>query len=72
MLPQFAPATGVGWPAVRAYAAQAGQTMDDFLKGQPPQLTPEIAGTAMAELVQADAAAIAPAYLLNDAGLLKL
>jgi hypothetical protein len=24
-------------PAVRAYAAQAGQTVDDFLQSQPPR-----------------------------------
>ena len=64
--------TGVGRPAVRAYATQAGQTVDDFLQSQPPQLTPEIAGTALVELVQADAATLAAAYLLNGAGLRKL
>lgn len=72
VLPQFAPATGVGWPAVRAYAAQAGQTVDDLLQGHLPLLTPEIAGTAMAELVRADAATLVPAYLLDGAGLRKL
>ena len=47
--------------------------MEDFLQQQPfPLLTPEIAGTAMVELVQADAATVAPAYLLNGAGLQKL
>jgi 3-oxoacyl-[acyl-carrier protein] reductase len=61
VLPKFAPMTGVGRPAVRAYAAQAGQTVDDFLQSQPPQLTPEIADTALVELVQADAATLAPA-----------
>jgi NAD(P)-dependent dehydrogenase (short-subunit alcohol dehydrogenase family) len=73
VLPQFAPQTGVGQPAVRAYAAQAGQSVQDFLQQQPfPLLTPNIAGTATVELVQADAATVAPAYLLNGAGLQKL
>jgi NAD(P)-dependent dehydrogenase (short-subunit alcohol dehydrogenase family) len=73
VLPQFAPQTGVGQPAVRAYAAQAGQSVQDFLQQQPfPLLTPDIAGTATVELVQADAATVAPAYLLNGAGLQKL
>jgi 3-oxoacyl-[acyl-carrier protein] reductase len=73
VLPQFAPLTGVGRPAVQAYAAQAGLSVDDFLHQQPfPLLTPEIAGTAVVKLVQADAATVAPAYVLNGAGLQKL
>jgi 3-oxoacyl-[acyl-carrier protein] reductase len=35
-------------------------------------LTPEIAGAALVELVQADAGDVAPAYGLNGAGLRKL
>jgi hypothetical protein len=35
-------------------------------------LTPEMAGAALVELVQVDAAAVARAYLLNGAGLQKL
>src|ERR1035438_373714 len=73
VMPQFAPQTGVGGPAVEAYAAQAGLPLEDFLRRLPyPLLTPEIAAAAMLELVQKDAAAIAPAYLLNGAGLQKL
>jgi 3-oxoacyl-[acyl-carrier protein] reductase len=69
VLPRFAPLTGVGRPAVRAYAVRAGLSLEDFLARQGPLLTPEIAGTALVELVQADAAGVAPAYLLNGAGL---
>jgi 3-oxoacyl-[acyl-carrier protein] reductase len=73
VLPQFAPQTGVGRPAVQAYAARAGQSVADFLAGQPFRLlTPEIAGTALVELVQADPAGLSPAYLLNGAGLQQL
>jgi NAD(P)-dependent dehydrogenase (short-subunit alcohol dehydrogenase family) len=73
VLPQFAPQTGVGRPAVQAYAAQAGLSVEDFLDQQPfPLLTPEVAGTAVVELVQADADTVAPAYVLNGAGLQKL
>ena len=73
VLPQFAPQTGVGRPAVHAYAAQAGLSVEEFLRQQPFRLlTPEIAGTAVVELVQAGPATIAPAYLLNGAGLQKL
>jgi NAD(P)-dependent dehydrogenase (short-subunit alcohol dehydrogenase family) len=73
VLPQFAPVTGIGRPAVEAYAARAGQSVEDFLDGQPfPLLTPEIAGAAMVELQGADAATLAPAYVLNGAGLQEL
>jgi len=73
VLPQFAPMTGVGRPAVEAYAAQAGLSVEDFLHQQPfPLLTPEIAGTSVVELAQADATDVAPAYVLNGAGLKKL
>jgi 3-oxoacyl-[acyl-carrier protein] reductase len=73
VLPQFAPLTGVGKPAVAAYAAQADLSVDDFLSRQTyPVLTPEIAGAAMVELVQAEAATLAPAYLLNGDGLQEL
>jgi NAD(P)-dependent dehydrogenase (short-subunit alcohol dehydrogenase family) len=73
VLPQFAPQTDVGRAGVEAYAAQAGQSVDDFLEQLPFKLlTPEVAGTAMVELAQADPATIAPAYLLNGAGLQKL
>jgi 3-oxoacyl-[acyl-carrier protein] reductase len=70
VLPRFAPETGVGRPAVHAYATRAGVAVDEYLEQQPyPLLTPEIAGTAIVELVQADAADVAPAYLLTGAGL---
>jgi len=73
VLPQFAPSTDIGRPAVEAYAARAGLSVDDFLRSQPfPLLTPEIAGAAIVELVQADSAKIAQAYVLNGAGLREL
>jgi NAD(P)-dependent dehydrogenase (short-subunit alcohol dehydrogenase family) len=43
VLPQFAPATGIGRPAVQAYAARAGVSVEDFLRAQAsPMLSPEI------------------------------
>src|ERR671910_2927447 len=72
VLPKFAPMTGVGRPAVAAYAAQAGLSVEDFLAQRDPELTPEIAGTALVELVQADAAHVAPDYVLTGAGLQQL
>src|SRR5882762_944551 len=42
VLPQFAPSTGVGRPAVQAYAGRAGLSVEDFLRAQPfPLLSPE-------------------------------
>jgi hypothetical protein len=73
VLPQFAPETGVGRPAVEAYAARAAQPVEEFLAGQPFRLlTPEIAGASVVELIEADAADVAPAYVLNGAGLQEL
>jgi 3-oxoacyl-[acyl-carrier protein] reductase len=73
ILPRFAPTTGVGQPAVQAYAARAGKPVEEFLQQVDYRLlTPEIAGTALVELVKADAATVAPAYLLTGAGLQKL
>jgi NAD(P)-dependent dehydrogenase (short-subunit alcohol dehydrogenase family) len=70
VMPQFAPDTGVGRPAVQAYAARAGLAVEDFLDAQPfPLLTPEVAGTAIVELLQTDPAKVAPAYMLNGGGL---
>jgi NAD(P)-dependent dehydrogenase (short-subunit alcohol dehydrogenase family) len=69
ILPGFAPVTGVGGPAVQAYAARAGQSLEEYLQQLGPRLTPQIAGTALVELVQADAATVAPEYLLTAAGL---
>jgi hypothetical protein len=57
---------------VQAYAARAGQSVKEFLQQQGPLVTPEIAGAAVVELVQADADTVAPAYLLTGAGMEKL
>jgi NAD(P)-dependent dehydrogenase (short-subunit alcohol dehydrogenase family) len=70
VLPKFAPETGVGRPAVAAYAARAGLPVDEFLSHQGPLLTPEIAGAAMVELVGQEA--VAPTYLLHGGGLKEL
>ena len=72
VLPRFAPMTDVGRSAVQAYAARAGQSVEDFLAQAGPPVTPEIAGAALVELVRADAATVAPAYLLTGVGLQKL
>lgn len=72
VLPQFAPMTGVGRLAVQAYAARAGQSVDEFLQQMGPLVTPEIAGATLVELVRTDTGDVAPAYVLNGTGLRKL
>jgi 3-oxoacyl-[acyl-carrier protein] reductase len=70
VLPYFAPATGVGQPAVQAYAARAGLSLAEYLEQQGSLVTPELAGATMIELVQA--ATVAPAYRLTGTGLQEL
>jgi 3-oxoacyl-[acyl-carrier protein] reductase len=72
VFPYFAPQTGVGRAAVQAYAARAGQPVEEYLQEQGSLVTPEIAGSAVVELVRADAATVAPGYRLSGAGLEKL
>ncbi|WP_027660995.1 SDR family NAD(P)-dependent oxidoreductase [Salinispora fenicalii] len=72
VLPRFAPMTGVGLPAVRAYAARAGTSTDDFVNQIGPVLTPQIAGAALVDLVRADATTVASDYQLDGTGLQKL
>jgi NAD(P)-dependent dehydrogenase (short-subunit alcohol dehydrogenase family) len=72
VFPGFAPMTGVGRPAVQAYAARAGQSEEEYLQQLGPRVTPEIAGTALVGLVRADAANVVLEYLLTAAGLQKL
>jgi 3-oxoacyl-[acyl-carrier protein] reductase len=72
VLPKFAPQTGIGRPAVQAYAARAGKSVERYLEPMSPLLSPEIAGDALLELMLAEAATVAPSYLLTGAGLQKL
>jgi hypothetical protein len=46
--------------------------VEEFLQQQGSLVTPEIAGAAVIGLVAADAADVAPEYLLTAAGLEKL
>jgi NAD(P)-dependent dehydrogenase (short-subunit alcohol dehydrogenase family) len=68
ILPRITPLTDLGRPAVRAYAARSGQTEEEYMQQMGPPVTPEGAGAAVLELLQADAASVAPAYLLTGAG----
>jgi len=72
VMPRMTPFGEVGRRGVRAYAARSGQTEEAYLKQLGEPLTPEVAGSALVDLVRADRATIAPGYLLTAAGLEKL
>jgi NAD(P)-dependent dehydrogenase (short-subunit alcohol dehydrogenase family) len=72
VLPRITPLTALGAPAVRAYATRNGQSEREYLQPMGEPLTPELAGRAVADLVDSDKAAVAAAYVLNGAGLEKL
>jgi NAD(P)-dependent dehydrogenase (short-subunit alcohol dehydrogenase family) len=72
VLPRITPATDLGLTAIRAYAARSGQSEEEYLSQAGEPLTPQGAGAALVDLVRADAAALAPAYLLAAAGLQRL
>ena len=70
VLPVMTPAGDVGKEGIRAYAARSGQTEDALTAGLGQLLTAEAAGAAVVELVRADPADTAPAYLLTGSGLI--
>ncbi len=72
VLPQLTPLTDLGRPAVHAYAARQGQPVEDFLAQRGVPLTPELAGSALVDLIGTDAAELAPGYLLTGTGLQRL
>jgi NAD(P)-dependent dehydrogenase (short-subunit alcohol dehydrogenase family) len=72
VLPRMTPFGEVGRRGVRAYAARSGQTEEAYLEQLGKPLTPEVAGSALVDLVRTDRVTIAPGYLLTVAGLEKL
>jgi NAD(P)-dependent dehydrogenase (short-subunit alcohol dehydrogenase family) len=72
VLPRITPLTDLGRPAVAAYAARSGQTEQEYLQHFGEPLTPEVAGAALVELIQAAAVRVGSAYLLTGAGLEEL
>lgn len=70
VLPQITPATSLGLPAVRAYAARAGQSVQEYVDRLGEPLTPEIAGAALLDLASADEPAAS--YRLTADGLTAL
>jgi NAD(P)-dependent dehydrogenase (short-subunit alcohol dehydrogenase family) len=72
VMPRMTPFGDVGRRGVRAYAARSGQTEEAYLQQLGDPLTPEIAGSALVDLIRADPATTAPGYLLTGAGLQHL
>jgi len=72
VLPRLTPLTGLGRPAVRAYAARSGQSEEEYLVQFGVPLSPELAGTAMVELVRTEAASVTPGNLPSGEGLQQL
>jgi NAD(P)-dependent dehydrogenase (short-subunit alcohol dehydrogenase family) len=68
VLPRITPLTDLGRPAVAAYAARAGQSVEEYLRQLGEPLTPEQAGQAVVELVTGPGPN-RDAYLLTAAGL---
>ena len=72
ILPRITPLTDLGRPAVEAYAARGGLSVEQYMEQMGPPVTPEVAGNAVVELLRADANRVASAYLLTGAGLNEL
>src|SRR5262249_34393802 len=70
VLPQLTPATDLGAAAVAAYARRAGTDVATYTENLGPALTPEHAGKAILDLIEAPAPGEgAEAYLLTSGGL---
>lgn len=72
VMPRMTPFGGVGRQGIRAYAKRSGQSEDLYVQQLGPLITPEIAGSALVDLVRAEPATTAPGYLLTGAGLQPL
>jgi NAD(P)-dependent dehydrogenase (short-subunit alcohol dehydrogenase family) len=72
VLPAMTPFGDVGKEGIRAYAARTGKTEDEYLAGMGEPLTPELAGSALVDLVLAEPGTVAPAYMLTPGGLRNL
>ena len=69
ILPRITPLTDLGRPAVQAYATRSGQTQAEYMQPMGPPVTPQAAGTAVLQLLQAELTDIVPSYLLTGAGI---
>jgi hypothetical protein len=72
VMPRMTPLGEVGRQGLRAYAKFSGQSEDDYLKQLGSVTTPEIAGSALLDLIRADPSTTVPGYLLTGDGLQPL
>lgn len=72
VLPAMTPFGDVGKAGIRAYTARAGKTENEYLAGAGEPLTPELAGSALVDLVLRDPGTITAGYLLTPGGLRDL
>ena len=72
VLPSMTPFGAVGRSGIHAYSERSGKTEDEFRQGMGELLTPEVAGSALVDLVLRDPGSLAPGYLLNAGGLRDL
>ena len=72
VLPSMTPFGAVGRSGIQAYSARSGKTEDEFRQGMGALLTPEVAGSALVDLVRRDPGSVAPSYLLGAGGLRDL
>ncbi|HXT88175.1 MAG TPA: SDR family oxidoreductase [Trebonia sp.] len=72
VLPSMTPFGAVGRSGIQAYSARSGKTEEEFRQGMGEVLTPEVAGSAVLDLVLRDSGSLAPSYLLNAGGLRDL
>jgi NAD(P)-dependent dehydrogenase (short-subunit alcohol dehydrogenase family) len=69
VLPKMTPFGDVGRQGIQAYAARGGQTEEAYIEQLGEPLTPEIAGSALSDLVTAEPATTSTSYMLTAAGL---
>ena len=72
VMPRMTPFGDVGRAGIRAYAARSGQSEQAYTAQLGQALTPELAGSALVDLMRDDPATTSPGYLLTGAGLQKL
>jgi NAD(P)-dependent dehydrogenase (short-subunit alcohol dehydrogenase family) len=72
VLPTMTPFGDVGKAGIQAYAARTGKTENEYLGGMGEPLTPELAGSALVDLVLRDPGTVAPGYVLTPGGLRDL
>jgi NAD(P)-dependent dehydrogenase (short-subunit alcohol dehydrogenase family) len=72
VMPRMTPFGEVGRRGIRGYSARSGQSEEAYTAQLGQVLTPELAGSALVDLMREDPATTAPGYLLTGAGLQKL